>query len=66
MAAHAQAGSFRLLAHLCRQRDIASLLAVAPATLCRITAKFKRFGWIETRAQGIFLRDSENLATLLS
>lgn len=49
-----------------RQRDLASILAIAPETLCRIMAKFKRRGWIASTAEGVTVRDPASLGNLIA
>lgn len=46
----------------CRRSDLASLLALAPETLCRVITEFKRRGWIRSEHGRILVVDAEALA----
>ncbi len=46
----------------CRRSDLASLLALAPETLCRVITEFKRRGWIRSENGRIVVVDAESLA----
>ena len=50
------------IALACRQSELASLLALAPETLCRVIAGFKRRGWIRSENGRIVIIDAEALA----
>ncbi|NCF80927.1 MAG: cyclic nucleotide-binding domain-containing protein, partial [Proteobacteria bacterium] len=41
----------------CRRSDLASLLALAPETLCRVITEFKRRGWIRSESGRIVITD---------
>jgi CRP/FNR family transcriptional regulator, cyclic AMP receptor protein len=45
----------------CRRSDLASLLALAPETLCRVITEFKRRGWIRSDAGRIVVVDPGGL-----
>ena len=45
----------------CRRSDLASLLALAPETLCRVITEFKRRGWIRSEAGRIVVIDPGGL-----
>jgi CRP/FNR family transcriptional regulator len=51
-----------VVASSCRRSDLASLLALAPETLCRVITEFKRRGWIQTESGRILVIDVEGLA----
>jgi len=48
----------------CRRSELASLLALAPETLCRVTTEFKRRGWIRSDNGGIVVVDVDALAAV--
>lgn len=50
------------IASSCRRSDLASLLALAPETLCRVIAAFKRRGWIRSENGNVVVVDAEALA----
>lgn len=50
-----------VVASTCRRSDLASLLALAPETLCRVITEFKRRGWIRSENGGILVVDAEAL-----
>jgi CRP/FNR family transcriptional regulator len=45
----------------CRRSDLASMLALAPETLCRIVTEFKRRNWIRSEHGDILVIDAEAL-----
>jgi CRP/FNR family transcriptional regulator len=45
----------------CRRSDLASLLALAPETLCRVITEFKRRGWIRSESGRIVITDPKGL-----
>lgn len=51
-----------VVASSCRRSDIASLLALAPETLCRVITEFKRRGWIQGDSGRIVVIDAGSLA----
>ena len=51
-----------VIASSCRRSDLASLLALAPETLCRVITEFKRRGWIRSESGRIIVVDAEGLA----
>lgn len=51
-----------VVASSCRRSDLASLLALAPETLCRVITEFKRRGWIRSENGRILVVDAEALA----
>jgi CRP/FNR family transcriptional regulator, cyclic AMP receptor protein len=51
-----------VVASSCRRSDLASLLALAPETLCRVITAFKRRGWIRSEGGRIVVIDAEGLA----
>jgi CRP-like cAMP-binding protein len=51
-----------VVASSCRRSDLASLLALAPETLCRVITEFKRRGWIVSENGGILVVDAKALA----
>ena len=51
-----------VIASSCRRSDLASLLALAPETLCRVITEFKRRGWIRSENGRILVVDAEALA----
>ena len=51
-----------VVASSCRRSDLASLLALAPETLCRVIAGFKRRGWIRSEDGRIVVIDAVGLA----
>jgi CRP/FNR family transcriptional regulator len=51
-----------VVASSCRRSDLASLLALAPETLCRVITGFKRRGWIRSESGRIVVTDAEGLA----
>lgn len=51
-----------VIALSCRRSDLASLLALAPETLCRVITEFKRRGWIRSDNGRILVVDAEALA----
>lgn len=46
----------------CRRSDLASLLALAPETLCRVITEFKRRGWIRSESGRIVITDPKGLS----
>lgn len=48
----------------CRRSDLASLLALAPETLCRIVTEFKRREWIRSDNGRILVLDADALAEI--
>lgn len=50
-----------VIASSCRRSDLASLLALAPETLCRVITEFKRRGWIRSEAGRIVVIDPDGL-----
>ena len=46
----------------CRRSDLASLLARAPETLCRVITEFKRRGWIRSESGRIVITDPKGLS----
>jgi CRP/FNR family transcriptional regulator len=51
-----------VVASSCRRSDLASLLALAPETLCRVITEFKRRGWIRSESGRIVVIDAKGLA----
>lgn len=51
-----------VVASSCRRSDLASLLALAPETLCRVITEFKRRGWIRSENGRIVVIDAKGLA----
>ncbi len=51
-----------VVASSCRRSDLASLLALAPETLCRVITAFKRRGWIRSENGRILVVDAKALA----
>jgi CRP/FNR family transcriptional regulator len=51
-----------VVASSCRRSDLASLLALAPETLCRVITDFRRRGWIRSERGRIVVVDAEGLA----
>ena len=51
-----------VIASSCRRSDLASLLAMAPETLCRVITEFKRRGWIRSENGRILVVDAKALA----
>jgi CRP/FNR family transcriptional regulator len=51
-----------VVASSCRRSDLASLLALAPETLCRVITEFKRRGWIRSDNGRILVVDAEALS----
>lgn len=51
-----------VVASSCRRSDLASLLALAPETLCRVITEFKRRGWIKSENGRILVVDAKALA----
>ena len=51
-----------VVASSCRRSDLASLLALAPETLCRVITEFKRRGWIRSENGRILVVNAEALA----
>ena len=51
-----------IIALACRRSELASLLALAPETLCRVTTEFKRRGWIRSENGQIVVVDADALA----
>ena len=51
-----------VVASSCRRSDLASLLALAPETLCRVITEFKRRGWIRSENGRILVVDAKALA----
>jgi CRP/FNR family cyclic AMP-dependent transcriptional regulator len=51
-----------VVASSCRRSDLASLLALAPETLCRVITEFKRRGWIRSENGRILVIDAEALS----
>jgi len=54
-----------VVAPSCRRSDLASLLALAPETLCRVITEFKRRGWIRSENGGLLVVDAEALDATL-
>jgi len=50
-----------VVASSCRRTDLASLLALAPETLCRVITQFKRRGWIQSENGCIVVIDASGL-----
>jgi CRP/FNR family transcriptional regulator len=50
-----------VVASSCRRTDLASLLALAPETLCRVITQFKRRGWIQSESGCIVVIDANGL-----
>lgn len=50
-----------VVASSCRRTDLASLLALAPETLCRVITQFKRRGWIQSESGCIVVIDASGL-----
>ncbi len=55
-------GTDPVVAPSCRRSDLASLLALAPETLCRVITEFKRRGLIRSEHGRIAVVDAEGLA----
>ena len=55
-------GADAVIALACRRSELASLLALAPETLCRVMTEFKRRGWIRSENGQIVVVDPEALA----
>ena len=51
-----------VVASSCRRSDLASLLALAPETLCRVITEFKHRGWIRSDKGCIVVIDAKGLA----
>ena len=51
-----------VIASSCRRSDLASLLALAPETLCRVITEFKRRGWIRSENGSVLVVDPGALA----
>ena len=51
-----------VIALACRRSELASLLALAPETLCRVITEFKRRGWIRSENGQIVVLDADALA----
>jgi CRP-like cAMP-binding protein len=51
-----------VVASSCRRSDLASLLALAPETLCRVVTEFKHRGWIRSEKGCIVVIDAKGLA----
>ena len=51
-----------VVAASCRRSDLASLLALAPETLCRVITEFKHRGWIRSEKGRIVVIDAKGLA----
>lgn len=51
-----------VIALSCRRSELASLLALAPETLCRVITEFKRRGWIRSENGQIVVVDADALA----
>lgn len=51
-----------VVASSCRRSDLASLLALAPETLCRVITEFKHRGWIRSEKGCILVIDAKGLA----
>ena len=51
-----------VVASCCRRSDLASLLALAPETLCRVITEFKHRGWIRSEKGRIVVIDAKGLA----
>lgn len=51
-----------VIASSCRRSDLASLLALAPETLCRVITEFKRRGWIRSENGSVMVVDAKALA----
>lgn len=51
-----------VIASSCRRSDLASLLALAPETLCRVITEFKRRGWIRSENGCVVVVDAKALA----
>ena len=51
-----------VVASSCRRSDLASLLALAPETLCRVITEFKRRGWIRSDNGRILVVDAKGLS----
>ena len=51
-----------VIASSCRRSDLASLLALAPETLCRVITEFKRRGWIRSENGCVVVVDANALA----
>lgn len=58
----AMSPSDAVVASSCRRSDLASLLALAPETLCRVITAFKRRGWIRSENGRILVVDAEALS----
>ena len=50
-----------VIALACRRSELASLLALAPETLCRVITEFKRRGWIRSENGQIVVVDADAL-----
>ena len=57
----ALAPSDAVVASSCRRSDLASLLALAPETLCRVITEFKNRGWIRSDKGRIVVIDATGL-----
>ena len=51
-----------VIASSCRRSDLASLLALAPETLCRVITEFKRRGWIRSENGSVVVLNAKALA----
>jgi CRP/FNR family transcriptional regulator len=58
----AMSPSDAVVASSCRRSDLASLLALAPETLCRVITEFKRRGWIRSDNGRILVVDAKGLS----